>query len=217
MPRLICSVARVQNPSVLPSWEYDPLTRLRSKRSKRSSPTNKERNKATQADDSPPTGKRCVFRCLGLPKQDEIEMEAGAWAQRGLVPAWKGEVAHPGAPESQCVYKIRQFAGSCQCSLYEIGSNKPRYHKNSRADKEPQFLERTHTHAQAYTHVHTSQPNKRTRAPRRRVLELRTQHALPTKARLFFATTSQTSPPTYYYGFWTMIRAKADSLVFSCR
>jgi hypothetical protein len=46
----------------------------------------------------------------------EIEMEAGAWAQRGLVPAWKGEVVHPGAPESKCVYKIWQFAGSCQCS-----------------------------------------------------------------------------------------------------
>jgi hypothetical protein len=58
------------------------------------------------------------------------------------VPAWKGEVVHPGAPESQCVYKTWQFAGSCQRSLYEIDINKPRYHKNSRAHKEPQFLER---------------------------------------------------------------------------
>jgi hypothetical protein len=34
------------------------------------------------------------------PKQGEIEMGQGqgAWAQRGLVPAWEGEVVHPGAP-----------------------------------------------------------------------------------------------------------------------
>jgi hypothetical protein len=69
-------------------------------------------------------------------------MEAGAWAQRGLVPAWKGEVVHPGAPESQCVYKIRCYRILSVLSLYEIDSNKPRHHKNSRADKEPQFLER---------------------------------------------------------------------------
>jgi hypothetical protein len=29
-------------------------------------------------------------------------------------------------------------------SIYKIDSNKPRYHNNSRADKEPQFLERLH-------------------------------------------------------------------------
>jgi hypothetical protein len=62
-------------------------------------------------------GEEVSFSLFGCPKQDEIEMEAGAWAQWGLVPAWKGEVVHPGAPESQCVYKIWQFAGSCQCSL----------------------------------------------------------------------------------------------------
>jgi hypothetical protein len=69
-------------------------------------------------------------------------MEAGAWAQRGLVPAWKGEVVRPGAPGSQCVYKIRCHRILSVLSLYEIDSIKPRYHKNSRAYKEPQFLGR---------------------------------------------------------------------------
>jgi hypothetical protein len=58
------------------------------------------------------------------------------------VPAWKGEVVHPGAPESQCVYEIRCHRILSVLSLYELNSNKPRYHKNSRAYKEPQFLER---------------------------------------------------------------------------
>jgi hypothetical protein len=31
----------------------------------------------------------------------------GAWAQRGLVSAWKGEVVLPGVPESQCVYRTK--------------------------------------------------------------------------------------------------------------
>jgi hypothetical protein len=42
------------------------------------------------------------------PNQDGIEMEAGGLGPEGpgpLVPAWKGEVVHPGAPESQCVYR----------------------------------------------------------------------------------------------------------------
>jgi hypothetical protein len=53
-------------------------------------------------------------------------MEAGAWAQRGLVPAWKGEVVHSGAPESQCVYKVRCYRVLSVLSLYEIDSIKPR-------------------------------------------------------------------------------------------
>jgi hypothetical protein len=39
-------------------------------------------------------------------------MEAGAW---------KGEVVHPGAPESQCVYKIRQFTGSFSAVTLRTG------------------------------------------------------------------------------------------------
>jgi hypothetical protein len=35
---------------------------------------------------------------------------------------FKSDVVHPDAPESQCVYKIWQFAGYCQRSLYEIDS-----------------------------------------------------------------------------------------------
>jgi hypothetical protein len=56
---------------------------------------------------APLRGRGEFFVVWVRPKQDEVEMEAGAWAQRGLVPAWKGEVVHPGAPESPCVYKIR--------------------------------------------------------------------------------------------------------------
>jgi hypothetical protein len=56
--------------------------------------------------------------------------------------AWKGGVAHPGAPGSQCVYEIRCHRILSVLSLYDLNSNKPRYHKGSRAYKEPQFLER---------------------------------------------------------------------------
>jgi hypothetical protein len=58
------------------------------------------------------------------------------------VPAWKGEVVHPGAPGSQCVYRTRCYRILSVLSLYEIGSIKPRHHKGSRAYKGPQFLER---------------------------------------------------------------------------
>jgi hypothetical protein len=59
------------------------------------------------------------------------------------VPAWKGEVVHPGAPGSQCVYRIRCHRILSVLSLLELSSNTPRYHKNARAYKgEPQFLER---------------------------------------------------------------------------
>ena len=61
-----------------------------------------------------------MFGCVQ--NRTRLRWRQVAWAQRGLVPAWKGEVVHPGAPESKCVYKIWQFAGSCQCSLYEIDS-----------------------------------------------------------------------------------------------
>jgi hypothetical protein len=47
--------------------------------------------------------------------------DLGAWAQRGLdVPAWKGEVVHSGAPESQCVYRIRFYRILSVLSLYKI-------------------------------------------------------------------------------------------------
>jgi hypothetical protein len=36
------------------------------------------------------------------------------------MPAWKGEVVHPGAPESQCVYRIRFYRILSVLSLYEI-------------------------------------------------------------------------------------------------
>jgi hypothetical protein len=49
------------------------------------------------------------------PKQDEVEMDAG-----GLVPAWKGEVVHPSAPGSQCVYRTRCYRILSVHSLYEI-------------------------------------------------------------------------------------------------
>jgi hypothetical protein len=60
------------------------------------------------------------------------------------VPAWKGEVVHPGAPESKCVYKIRCHRVLSVLPLLELSSNKPRHHKNARARayKEPQFLGR---------------------------------------------------------------------------
>jgi hypothetical protein len=48
----------------------------------------------------------------------------------------------PWSPESQCVYKIRCHRILSVLSLYDIDSTKPRYHKNSRAYKEPQFLGR---------------------------------------------------------------------------
>jgi hypothetical protein len=81
-------------------------------------------------------------------KQDEIEMEAG-----GLGPEGPGACLErrsgaprrdPCAPESQCVYKTRCYWILSVLSLHEIYSNKPRYHKNSRAYKVPQFLERQH-------------------------------------------------------------------------
>jgi hypothetical protein len=43
-------------------------------------------------------------------------MEAGA----GLGPAWKGEVVHPGAPGSQCVYRTRFYRVLSALSLYEV-------------------------------------------------------------------------------------------------
>jgi hypothetical protein len=58
------------------------------------------------------------------------------------VPAWKGEVVHPGAPESQCVYKIRCYRILSVRSLYKLNGNMPRDHKYSGAYKVPQFLER---------------------------------------------------------------------------
>jgi hypothetical protein len=41
----------------------------------------------------------------------------GAWAQRGLVPAWKGGVVHSSEPESQCVYRIRFLLGPVRVLL----------------------------------------------------------------------------------------------------
>jgi hypothetical protein len=86
---------------------------------------------------APLRGRGEFFVVWVRPKQDEIEMEAGAWGQRGLVPAWEGEVVHPGVPESQCVYKTRCYRIWSVPSLYGIDSIKPRYHMNSRTYKEP--------------------------------------------------------------------------------
>jgi hypothetical protein len=91
-------------------------------------------------------GRRCEWLVVSpastVQNRTRLRWRQVAWAQRGLVPAWKGEVVHPGAPESQCVYKTRCYRILSVLSLYELNSNKPRYHKNSRAYKVPQFLER---------------------------------------------------------------------------
>jgi hypothetical protein len=45
-------------------------------------------------------------------------------AREGLVPAWKGEVVHPGAPESQCAYRGRFYRVLPVLSFYEIHRTK---------------------------------------------------------------------------------------------
>jgi hypothetical protein len=86
----------------------------------------------------PPYGEEVSFSLFGcVQNRTRLRWRQGAWAQRSLVPAWKGEVVHPGARESQCVYKTRCYRILSVLSLYEIDSIKPRYHKNSRAYKGP--------------------------------------------------------------------------------
>jgi hypothetical protein len=72
-------------------------------------------------------------------------MEAGALGT-GTRGAWclpGGEVVHSGAPESQCVYGICFLPeGPVSALTLQNRQHKPRHHKSSRADKEPQFLER---------------------------------------------------------------------------
>jgi hypothetical protein len=99
------------------SWKWGPRTRrrlrLRSKRSKTdfNGPKEKKQGYASGSWRLPygkaeERGEGFVVRVR--PNQDGIEMEAGGLGPEGpgaLVPAWKGEVVHPGAPESQCVYR----------------------------------------------------------------------------------------------------------------
>lgn len=56
---------------------------------------------------APLRGRGEFFVVWVRPKQDEVEMEAGGLGPEGPGACLEGEVVHPGAPESQCVYKIR--------------------------------------------------------------------------------------------------------------
>jgi hypothetical protein len=72
-----------------------------------------------------PYGEEVSFSLFGcVQTRTGLRWGQGAWAQRGLVPAWKGEVVHPGAPGSQCVYRIRFYRILSVLSLYAIHRTK---------------------------------------------------------------------------------------------
>jgi hypothetical protein len=57
---------------------------------------------------TPPYGEEVSFSLCGcVQNRTRLRWRQGAWAQRGLAPAWKGEVVHPGEPGSQCAYRAR--------------------------------------------------------------------------------------------------------------
>jgi hypothetical protein len=63
-----------------------------------------------------------LAKVFGDPRYTEAKNAGGDslnnFLQRGLE---RRSVVHPGAPESQCVYKIRQFAGSFGALTLRIG------------------------------------------------------------------------------------------------